>query len=276
MERFKRQIRYDIHTGTLLCWKLYAGYFAIWILLALVIWRSHRFMMENRDNMFSWLDCIIGFLRGTEDFSKADRTETFRMPFEWFVLNLGYILWIISYPYFDYKERGYQFFIRAGNKKNWWFSKCVWTVFQTLLYFLMFYIVIYAVTICMGGEWIWNEHDIWGMNLENIPKIHLFLLLFIMPVITAITFSLLGLTISFLWNPIGAVIFLLLLLVASAYWENDWLLGCYSMLCRYDFEELAANHKIIKGILLNTTISAVSILMGYYTLKYREVMRKGW
>lgn len=273
MKKIKRQIGYDIKTGMSHVWKKYVVYVLVLALFTCSMYHNSRFIIAEKG--FSWLDCISGYFRGMYDFSLVERTQAFRIPIEWFVFHMGYVLLGISYPYHDYAERGYQFLIRAGSKKLWWMSKYLWSIGNAVLYCLIFYGITRLFTVVIDESTLWNGSDIWGFGLGDFANIYVAGVLFLMPVMTAAAIAALELCLSFIWNQTGAFITVLMVLVASAYWKHPMLIGNYTMLYRYSLQQEKLGQQLLVGVGLCLIIMIVSGVAGYKAFERQEFIKKG-
>ena len=273
MKKIKRQIGYDIKTGMSHVWKKYVVYVLVLALFTCSMYHNGRFIIAEKG--FSWLDCISGYFRGMYDFSLVERTQAFRMPIEWFVFHMGYVLLGISYPYHDYAERGYQFLIRAGSKRLWWMSKYLWSIGNAVLYCLIFYGITRLFTVVIGESTLWNGSDIWGFGLGDLENIYVAVMLFLMPVMTAVAIAALELCLSFIWNQTGAFMTVLMVLVASAYWKHPMLIGNYTMLYRYSLQQEKLGQQLLVGVGLCLIIMIVSGIVGYKAFERQEFIKKG-
>lgn len=272
MWQLKKQILYDVRTACSQLKKWYIISMIVSFLLTWCMYKEYSHIIKEKNLGFSWLDCILGYFRGIEEVSLSDRNQIFRIPLEWFLFHLGYLLQEIKYPYSDYTERGYQYILRSNNRKNWWISKCIWTFLHIGVYFLLFYAVTFLGVCILEGGLLQKDSNIWGILLNNVTFGEKIILLFVLPYITAVAFSMLAMTISFLEGPLVAFIAILVLLTASAYWDHPFLTGRYSMLCRYNLLNGMEYSKVLFAILLNGIIITLSILIGCFNFNQKEFL----
>ncbi|MDD6071572.1 MAG: hypothetical protein PUC12_12300 [Clostridiales bacterium] len=273
MKKVKRQFMYDIHAGILQSWKLYVVYAIVLIVITCSVSAECKNYISK--NQYSWFDCISVFFRGIYDFSRAERTQNFRVPVEWFSFHMGCVLLGVRYPYYDYSQRGYQYLMRSGSKMIWWFSKVLWNNFHVLLYCFCFYIITLFVTVLDGGKLIWNKSDLWGIGLDNRGISFVIVVLFVMPVLVSMVLSGFGLFLSFCWNQTGAVIGVMTILIASVYWNSKFLVGNYTMICRYPFMEEKNGNILLFGIGLCIFLILFINVLGYAVFYKREEARRG-
>lgn len=263
MGKLKRQIWYDIQAGTLQVWYQYLIYFVVVV-----------FVTESFYSKMAWMDCISGYFRGIIEASRMEQVQSFRIPIEWFLFHIGYLYFVVRYPFWDYAKRGYQFFIRSESKGIWWFSKYLWVIGTAIGYCLFFYLITFLWNRLLGREIVWQQTDRWGFALETYRTNQIIWLLFGMPVLVAMAFSAFLLLLSFCWNQVGAVISMITVLTASAYWKHPWLIGNYTMLYRYDFVGGTWEKQLVYGTGICIGILLVCGIWGYLCFRKREWIGK--
>ena len=263
MGKLKQQIWYDIQTGTLQIWYAYLIYMVIII-----------FVTESMYHKMAWMDCISGYFRGIIEASRMEQVQSFRIPIEWFLFHMGYLFFVVRYPFLDYAKRGYQFLIRSGGKGIWWFSKFLWVIGTAVGYCLIFYMVTFFWNQLLGREILWQQNDRWGFALGTYRMDYIIWLLFGIPVLVSAALSAFVLLLSFLWNQAGAVIGMLTVLTASAYWKHPWLIGNYTMLYRYDFVGGKWEQQLFYGTVICIGILCLCGGLGYLSFRKREWLQK--
>lgn len=203
-----------------------------------------------------------------------ESAQIFRIPMEWFLFHIGYLFFILRYPFRDYAERGYQFLLRSGSKGIWWLSKYIWTIGTAIGYCLIFYTITFLWSILLGREIFWQQTDRWGLGLGECGRQEMIWLLFVMPVLVSAALSAFVLLISFIWNQAGAVISMLTVLVASAYWKHPLLIGNYTMICRYNIVGGRLEEQLLCGCVICTCLLLIFGLIGYISFCKRELMKR--
>lgn len=274
MKTLKKQILYDIKTA----YSQNKRWCIICIVLCfLITWRVYReysYVIKEKQLGFSWLDCILAYFRGVEKISLFERDQIVRIPVEWFLFHFGYLFLEIKYPYTDCMERGYQFVLRSKSRKNWWISKCVWTFFHTGIYFLLFYIITFLGTYILEGEVLKKDTNIWGILINGMEFHEKVVLLVVLPYVVAAALSFLAMVISFLGGTLLSFIVILILLVASVYWDCPLLIPKYSMICRYDLLNGMDDDTVLLGMILSGITIFLSAVGGYFWYKQKEFLEE--
>lgn len=263
MRKLKRQIWYDIQAGTLSIWYDYLIYAAVLLFITKSMYRG-----------MTWFDSLSGYFRGIAESSAMESASIFRIPIEWFFFHMGYLFFVVRYPFRDYAERGYPFLLRSGSKAIWWLSKYLWTVGTAIGYCLIFYTVPFLWSRIIERERFWQQTDRWGVGLGECSRNEIIGLLFLMPVLVSAALSTVLLLVSFLWNQAGAVISMLTILVASAYWKHPFLIGNYTMLCRYSIAEGRLKGQILYGCIICAGLMLLSGMVGYISFCKREFIKR--
>ena len=229
--KVRQQIAYDIRMGIVRRWKPYLFFSIVMIVLCFSINGEARERILPKLNA---ADIYVKLFGGMHDFSDAERTQTFHIPAEWLIIQLGFVLMTIKYPKSDFVERGMQVFIRTKSKKNWWLGKCVWLIGNTILYYAILHIVVLAFSCFLGGCSLNQEEDIWKVGIIMKANWKNCLALYGMPFLVSLTLGHLCLAFSLLYSPMIALCTSTACLVASAYWCHPLLIGNYTMLLRND------------------------------------------
>ncbi len=275
VRKFKYQLRYDIQTGTFLAWKEFLFLIFVTLLIILTIYNNIHSKAILLGKEISWIDYLSGFFMGMKEYTADERNLSFNIPIPWLIIQIGYYLIIASYPRMDLKERGYQFIIRSGGKKIWWYSKCIWVCIHTIIYYVIVYATTLVAAIVTGDLHLWNTKDVWGLGVYILTPGQLVLVLFIMPIIIAIALGILEMFLSFICNPLIALIVMLTICVASAYWYSPFLPGNYIMLIRNRWLFPQYHIRMICGIIYSVIIGTVSAVIGYYYFYRQDIYEKG-
>lgn len=265
----EKQLKYDVKTGIVNEWKIYLFFIVVIIVLCASISNE---AYRRRLGSLTLADYLTKIFCGMKDFSNADRTATFLIPQEWFIVQIFFVILVSRYPKTDFDERGYQVLIRSKSKKNWWISKCVWVLCNTVLYYSIIYLVIIAFAHFSGGLSVEAKSDIWknGVVILNTKKF--MVTVFIMPAVVSFTFGIIEMCISFLTSSIIAVFCIITYLVMSAYWCNLILIGNYTMLLRK--EEIIGNQGVNSecGVAICFILTALCIIIGYKYMTKTDIL----
>ena len=249
----------DMKTGLLVTWK---WMFLVALLQIVLIIPRIQFIQHGAWGEITMQICTY-IWEGIPEFIHADQGMIFRIPVEWYLIQLSSFFVSVFYPVMDYNERGYQFLIRLKSRGDWWKSKLVWVVFSTIIFF-MFLIGIFFCTeqvvsfIGVSGE----GSDLWHClgAFSMLRKVHLF---FILPVACAITQNIIGFVISMEKGIIPALIVSILLIISAVYLKNPFLWWNYCMITRNKWVAQNAGMDAGVGLLYMFLLSALFCMWEY-------------
>ncbi len=105
-------IFWDIKTGILVIWKWMV--FAVLLQIVLIIPRL-QFIRQGAWGEMAMQICTY-IWEGIPGFIHAGQGVIFRIPMEWYLIQISSLFVSAFYPVMDYNERGYQFLLRAGSR----------------------------------------------------------------------------------------------------------------------------------------------------------------
>ena len=95
----------------------------------------------------TWMDYMMGCFEGV---NRVD-PKTFQFPTMWLLIMGAGLFMNLDYLLGDLSLSGQQIIVRSGNRRGWYFSKCVWNLCSTALYLLLGSLGVLVFTILMGG-----------------------------------------------------------------------------------------------------------------------------
>lgn len=269
----RHQIAYDVRNGIKLQYKKFLFFVLIIVFLFLLFNRkvSDCILIPEGNHAGFW-DYFVYLFRGKEKIGSLSHVDIFDIPIEWMLIH-GYVLFAIgTYPNEEYGERGYQFFLKAGNKWCWWVSKGIYIISAVFLYYFSIVAVAFGFSAVQGTGFRDVNKEICnyaaGINVSDLSKSDIIWGVCIMPLLLLIALCTVELCISFWVGSMGSVIILLGYLSASAYWCNEWLLGNYTMLLRAKEVSRSVGVLILSGGIL------IFFVLGYFYFKQMDVISK--
>ncbi len=276
---FFLQIKHDFYKGTIEGWKKYAIALFIFIFLCFVfqIRAKKIIQFNNISKEISFSDFILFMFRGTNVFDGNAVELQDKLP-QWFLVNI-YLSIIIGYfPLKDLSESGIQVLIRTKSRVSWWLSKCLWVIYNVLIYYTISIIVITVFSLFHGGlslepskelNLILSNLDISKFNFKEILIVGI-----ILPVITSITFSLIQLLISLFTNSIISNMFIITVLTLTPFYCNSFFIGNYLMILRSNLNIGDSGVSIVYGIVVCVVLSIATIFIGANKIKRYDILEK--
>jgi hypothetical protein len=276
---FFLQINHDFYKGTIEGWKKYAIALFIFIFLCFVfqIRTKKIIQFNNISKEISFSDFILFMFRGMNVFDGNAVELQDKLP-QWFLVNI-YLSIIIGYfPLKDLSESGIQVLIRTKSRVSWWLSKCLWVIYNVLIYYTISIIVITVFSLFHGGlslepskelNLILSNLDISKFNFKGILIVGI-----ILPVITSITFSLIQLLISLFTNSIISNMFIITVLTLTPFYCNSFFIGNYLMILRSNLNIGDSGVSIVYGIVVCVVLSIATIFIGANKIKRYDILEK--
>lgn len=276
---FFLQIKHDFYKGTIEGWKRYAIALCIFVFLCFVFQiRAEKIIQFNKiSKEISFSDFILFMFRGMNVFDGNAVELQDKLP-QWFLVNI-YLSIIIGYfPLKDLSESGIQVLIRTKSRVSWWLSKCLWVIYNVLIYYTIFIIVITVFSLFHGGlslelskelNLILSNLDISKFNFKGILVVGI-----ILPLITSITFSLIQLLISLFTNSIISNMFIITVLTLTPFYCNSFFIGNYLMILRSNLNIGDSGVSIVYGIVICVVLSIATIFIGANKIKRYDILEK--
>ncbi|WP_346920590.1 hypothetical protein [Clostridium sp. UBA7339] len=276
---FFLQIKHDFYKGTIEGWKRYAIALCIFVFLCFVFQiRAEKIIQFNKiSKEISFSDFILFMFRGMNVFDGNAVELQDKLP-QWFLVNI-YLSIIIGYfPLKDLSESGIQVLIRTKSRVSWWLSKCLWVIYNVLIYYTISIIVITVFSLFHGGlslelskelNLILSNLDISKFNFKGILVVGI-----ILPLITSITFSLIQLLISLFTNSIISNMFIITVLTLTPFYCNSFFIGNYLMILRSNLNIGDSGVSIVYGIVICVVLSIATIFIGANKIKRYDILEK--
>jgi len=272
---FLKQIKHDIQIGILYSWKNFIP-FVIIFMFACADFSSHSVRVLSRliiQNEPSFSDYAIDVFKGMTIFDSSSFINKFQIP-AFFLLTNFYLSYIIGkYPFKDLKGFGIQILLRSKKRSNWWFSKCIWCMFNVVSMYIIAY-TIFLFFILKTGHFTFLNNPAINMSVSEVDssrfkELDLFLVVYILPITTSVALSLLQMLISLFTKPIIGNITIICLIVFSAYYCKFFLIGNFLMILRNECVISNAGVNTKTSLIINAIISISCIIIG--TNKFKKI-----
>lgn len=236
---FFKLLRYDLKNGLLHFWKRYVLAFLLFLMACgdfLIRWDMMCYPHpEIRKVLPSLGDYLAYSTIGIPPFEPASQTP-FIFPALWILFYTLICCFQVSYPFQDLIGFGKHLLISSGKRSLWWLSKCVWCVCSVGIYFLIYYLAALLFTLCSGGHFT-LELNKYIDQILTIPAPagqtrEIMAVLFTMPFLTTISFSILQMTLSLFMKPFFSFGIVITCFFISTYYMHPFIFGNYAMLLR--------------------------------------------
>lgn len=204
--------------------------------------------------------------------NSAAEGEVFTMPIIWMVIQL-YLAYIIGgYPLNDMKQYGINLLVRTKSRIKWWFGKVIWGILITTITYMVGYFVVLLLTLATGGSIGGMRPEaaiLYNDDFSVFNNAQMVLVMFVFPLITSISVSILQMAVMFLFNEVIAYGMVGFLCVAGAFYESPFLLSSNSMSARSMNMILNNYHEmVIAGTFI---LIVVSIVIGLLKIRKKNI-----
>lgn len=183
----------------------------------------------------------------------------------------------LYYPFAELNGIGKQLMVLSGSRGNWWLSKCVWTIINTITNYLIVFAASTIAGLCFGAkpsmqanwyvsrELYMKADDLTSSTTWNIWSV------FLMTGFTMIVLALVQLILSLILKPVQSYFVLAGYLFAGAYIQSPVFFGNYAMGARNALL-VSTGLAMPFGILLGIWLAVLSIGIGYFVFQYRDIL----
>lgn len=232
--------RHDLRCGLLRARYLAAGAFFM-LLTCLSLWNTVTFYRRNGGTVSAaWMDYLLCFFQGKEQVVLRSPRDVVEIPLAWLTAVGACLFLNLDYLLFDLTNSGQQVIVRAGTRRGWYLSKCLWNICAAGVYFAVLLATALAFTLCTGGR----------VSLENTPELakavfglengetvaltawQALAAGVLVPFLTVAALSMLEMTLCLLVKPILSFLLCMGVMVLSVYWYHPLALGNGAMAVR--------------------------------------------
>ena len=230
-------IRYDLKNGL-----LRNGLLLLTPLCVCIICNQCRLHLSMWEQPGTWAIYLAYCFKGVQSVSVQTLSEAFQMPVPWLLVMVLPLAITLNFPFRDMKTIGPQMLVRSGRRITWWFSKLLWNLCCTVLYFALIFATAAIFCLCIGAELsletpmgsmmaLFYETDITTAAGEMTAGEVAFSLMF-MPFWTVTAMDMLEMFLSLMFRPVYSFLLSVALVAASTYATSPLLKGNYANLSR--------------------------------------------
>lgn len=187
------------------------------------------------------MDLLFYIFKGQEKINIMELAATssrFPIPFIW-ILTVGGCLFLnLDYLQSDLSITGQQILIRCGSRNRWFFSKCIWNVASTFLYFILTALSASILILCIGGKVSLSptmplvEGFLMADRSLSIGINESAVLAVLLPLLSLAALNLLQMTLCLFVKPIVSFLLSIGVIVLSVYIPSPILIGNAAMTIR--------------------------------------------
>lgn len=277
--KFYRLVKYDIKNGIGRKMHMYfiASILCIIFVAAFYFNISRRADISEKAEFFTITNILFFIFQGKEAFS-PELGNAFVFPVIWLFVFLFPAYITLDYPFHNLTEQGIYVITRIRNRTYWWFSKCIFVFCSTLLYFFVWYFTIWIFCRVFGiaisfqfAEYI--NAEILNMELASLTRKQMIMILMVLPVLTSLAINFIQLFLGLFIDRIYCFLITTVILFASTYFQTPILIGNYAMVKRSIFC-VEGGMTIVCGVLINTSLIVLCIIIGARCIKKYDILKK--
>ncbi len=227
-----------------------------------VTYKNYIFISNNTLGGISFADFFIYTFKGMKPYNPNDSSFIPNIPW---LLIYTYLFYLISaYPTKDLQCTGKQILLQGKSRAVWWLSKIVWCISIVIIFFICIAIGILFFSVLINAQisfeynpeihMIFSEIVIGDMSSIEILSKFLFT-----PLFTAISLSVTQTAISLVFGQVVGFTANIIILIASIFLNNNYIVGNMLMPLRQNELLLTSNHFVLVFgmMVLSTTISTI-------------------
>lgn len=237
--RFYRLVKNDIKNGFASNYLHYAAIAAI-VLVSCIdmhIRVRNSYYLEDVIPEITIADMLLYLFSGIPEFI-PDRTEIFIFPVRWFFLMMMLLYGGLYFPYRDLHTIGVNVLVRSGSRSKWWFSKCIWILFDQIAAYLCIGITLLLFGIVSRTKFslkitpeIVNNIMQAGSPYDCFP-VQIVIMTLTLPFLTTLALCIWQNVISLFVKPIFSYLAIAIIVLTSAYLMNFIFIGNFAMAIR--------------------------------------------
>lgn len=258
---------YDVKQGTCKRYRIY-----ILTILLYFLWAMNMYSELHKGYQDITLgDIAVKLFFGVKIYTKGMEIQ---IPYIFLVCTAFFGLSIGNYVTEDYRSMGVLHIIRYRDKKVWWYGKCIWNIWHTLLMYLAVFSGIFLFG-CLIRSISWNISPQLSQYLEY-PMLNkdtglLWAYLLGLGMIYIMTCNQIQITLQMIFGTTVAYAVYLANFVFSVCFYNKFLPGNYGMLCRTKiFQEDGV--EIGFGIPFLLVLWIIAVIVGKYYVDRRDLL----
>ncbi|MBO6159017.1 MAG: hypothetical protein J6P72_07140 [Firmicutes bacterium] len=229
----------------------------------------------------SWLDYILAVFAGRYPV-EVNISQPFSdlPPLHWLVSVEGILFLSLDYPLEDLSGEGMQILLRAGSKRKWYLSKCVWNVCNCLVYFLFMLFSGLIWTLFSKGILSLKDYtDVsnmvyeWSIDPDIVTIQMLWISGILMPFLTVAALNLFQMSLCLYTKPVFAFMVTTAALIISDYYESPYFIGNLGMGIRV-LAYLESGYSVIQLMIIPLVWVCVSVVAGSIRCRRMDILSR--
>ncbi|MCM1083854.1 MAG: hypothetical protein NC393_08940 [Clostridium sp.] len=277
-------LKYDFDQGIIKYWKRYLIVILFAAFFCIAAGKEFSHTEEALGEKSALLEYGVRMFYGREPYVNSPGSLIiFEPEYYWIFLFTLLMFATGSYAEESLREFGGMLIVKSGDRKKWWFSKCLWCVCLNLIFFGLVWLTFASYIWLKTGELHMQSRYLFPIKfpfLAQTSSEQLWILAIVMPLLVGITSSLLMLVISLFAGSVGSIAVSLLLIVCGEYYATGINPYEYAMVLRYYelyYDSSVPPHYILNwshGIIYLCALCVVLVVAGYLIIRKKNLIEK--
>ncbi len=224
----------------------------------------------------TWMDYMMGCFEGV---NRVD-PKTFQFPTMWLLIMGAGLFMNLDYLLGDLSLSGQQIIVRSGNRRGWYFSKCIWNLCSTALYLLLGSLGVLVFTILMGGvPSVANSPtvtEVFFPELYNtgflIPVGEGLFMTLLLPYLHLAALSMVQMLLCLFCRPVFSFLLCMSQLMVAVYIYSPWVPGNGAMVQRNDMLNYFMGVSAEKSAIVAVAIILLCVVIGCLRFKKTDIL----
>lgn len=247
--------------------------------LFLISQKINEYKMYSANVQISVGDIIFYHFGGMAKYILSAE-KVFEFPVIWMVFFVIILFATLSYPNSNLQGFGNKILVKGQSRIKWWLVKCVWNMICNLILFFLIFIIVFAFCqinsipfhMQVNGE-LQSVLFQLDANTRLASKTTMPFTELLLIFMTSVAICQLQMLLDLWIKPIYSFLCMCALLLVSAYFQSNLMIGNYAMLIRHSWiNEQGINCNV--GILVLAILIVLSVIIGVIRFRNYDIIQE--
>lgn len=248
----------------------------------LYVLHINKYFLKNENVLeITIVDIILYLFKGMKKYIPSEKNP--------FIIDWQYMLWniLLSVLIGQYaskigRDNDLLVLVKSKSKGKWYFSKIWWCLITILFYFFLIFLGIIIGMVISGVffsniqikfDITYNESLYKSMYSNMYSAYSLLARFFVLNVLSYVCIYIPQMIITVFTNTFLGYVYIVSILIISAFYANWYLIGNYQMLYRYE-ELYLFNQNFIWSIILVILVVFIVCIVGRYLIEKNDLLKR--
>ncbi len=279
---FFKILKFDLRNSFLKAWLMCLIAFLIFIFADVVLWVLCGRLVNNSPELSAvslTLGDVLLYTTGGAKHFLNESTGASSIPILWLSVILLLAFMTLNIIPDGLSHLGKHALVLSGNRKLWWFSKCVLLMIYVVFYYLLFIVSAVIFTLCFGAELTLDTSEfiprLFMLSPERLTPLPWNLLpAFLLHILAAFTLVLLQTALTLYINPVVSFLSVSMLLVLSVFFSSPLFVGNLAMVLRSECITMDRPISLALGFGLCSLLCIALIGVGLFRVSRMDILTK--